>query len=258
MLKLTIYLLRFLNLGHYYLWTILGKFSPVPRWTEELSQYYKTTPGAVVRAYQQKRPVAARLWLKKPRRQLKDIFSFYSESDYWVYRQTYFNHRKTFFDIAWPMLFKAGGSFCEYGGGVGPVTSWLIKRFPNWQYQIVDLDCPALKFSRWRFRHQPQVSLAMVRSAAPPLETSFDVITCKQVLEHVPNPLVVIKALVKHLNPGGWLFLDYVNHPGRENLIRSAQKRRQVLKYLDSQLQAIFKINPDTSHEGYGLYIKAK
>ena len=256
MLKLTIYLLRLLNLCHYHLGLIGGKFASGSAWSRELGRYFKTSPDKIVKAYQEKRPEAAKLWQKKTRRQIKAIFSFYSESDYWVYRQTYFNSHKTFLDIAYPLLFKPQGKLCEYGGGVGPVTHWLINHFPNWKYKIVDLDCPALKFSRWRFRHRPQVNFAVVRTAASPLQDNFDVITCKQVLEHVPNPLVVVKTLVKHLNPGGWLFLDYVNSPGRENLERSARQRRRVLTYLKQQLRPVFAIDPNQPEEGYGLYLR--
>lgn len=256
MLRLTIYLLRLLNLIHYYLWLMGEKLTSSSPWSRELGRYFKTSPDRIVKAYREKRPEAARLWLRKPRRQIKAIFSFYSESDYWVYRQTYFNRLKTFLDIAWPLLFKPKGKFCEYGGGVGPVTRWLVHRFPKWQYLIVDLDCPALKFSRWRFRRQPQVSFTVVRSVAPPLQDNFDVITCKQVLEHIPNPLTVVKALVNHLNPGGWLFLDYVNRPGRENLVRSARQRRQVLAFLKKNLRPVFIIDSNQPEEGYGLYIR--
>lgn len=255
MLKPIIYLLRFLNLCHYHFFEVLEKVFPSSLWSQELGQYFKTSPGKIIQAYQQKRPQAAKLWLKQKRRRLSQIFSFYSETDYWVYRQTYFNRHKTFFDIALALLFKPNGKFCEYGGGVGPVTHWLLNKFSGWKFQIIDLDCPVLKFSRWRFRRNPQVSFAVVKSAVPPLKTNFDVIACKQVLEHVPNPLVVVKALVQHLNPGGWLFLDYVNAPGRENLAKSARQRRQVLAYLD-RLHPIFRIDPNNPKEGYGLYIR--
>jgi len=256
MLKLTVYLLRFLNLCYYHLFALLDKFFSTSNWTEELSRYFSTSPEKIVQAYQQKRPVAAKLWLKKQRQQINQIFSFYSETDYWVYRQTYFNRNKIFLDIALALGLNSGVRFCEYGGGVGPVTHWLIDKFPRWQYQIIDLDCPALKFCRWRFRGKSNVSFKIVTSLNPPLNGNFDVITCKQVLEHVPNPLAIVRQLVKHLNPGGWLFLDYVNHPGRENLSRSARERRQVLGFLRTRLRPIFSIDPNKSDEGYGLYIK--
>jgi len=256
MLKPTVYLLRLGNLSYYYLFAILEKFSPTPHWARELSQYFKTSPYEIIQAYQQKRPKAAQLWTTKPRQLIKQIFSFYSETDYWVYRQTYFNRHKAFLDIALALFLKPKGRFCEYGGGVGPVTHWLINKFPKWKYQIIDLDCPVLKFSRWRFKDNPNVSFKIVNSVIPPLHDNFDVIVCKQVLEHVPDPLITVKQFVKYLNPGGWLFVDYVNNPGRENLAVSAKKRQEVLNYLDSHLQAIFKINPNQAHEGYGLYLK--
>ncbi len=256
MLKPIVNLLRLFNLVYYHLFKILDNFLPTSNWTQELSLYFKISPSKIIQAYQQKRPQAAQLWTKRLRQQIKQIFSFYSETDYWVYRQIYFNHHKVFLDIALALVLKPKGRLCEYGGGVGPVTHWLINKFPKWQYQIIDLDCPVLKFSRWRFKDKSNVSFKIVNSVIPPLHDNFDVIVCKQVLEHVPDPLIIVKQFVKHLNPGGWLFIDYVNNPGRENLTRSAKKRQEVLKHLNNNLQAIFKINPDKPHEGYGLYLK--
>lgn len=40
---------------------------------------------------------------------------------------------------------------------------------------------------------------------------SFDVVTCLEMLEHVPDPASVIKACAKLLKPGGHLFLSTIN-----------------------------------------------
>lgn len=40
---------------------------------------------------------------------------------------------------------------------------------------------------------------------------SFDVVTCLEMLEHVPNPASVIAACAKLLKPGGQLFLSTIN-----------------------------------------------
>lgn len=255
-LKLLILLLRFLNLTYYHFAELLEKFNPSPAWSKELGLYFHTDPQQIIKAYHLKRSQAAKLWTKSKRQKISQIFSFYSETDYWVYRQTYFNRLKIFLDIALGLILKPSGKVCEYGAGVGPVTHWLIKYFKAWRYYLVDLDCPVLTFSRWRFRNYPQVSFGVVKSLTPPLKDNFDIIICKQVLEHVPNPLTIIKSFVKHLKPGGWIFLDYVNDPGQENLIASAKNRRQVLKYLDIKLQPILRINPENPKEGYGLYVK--
>ena len=42
-------------------------------------------------------------------------------------------------------------------------------------------------------------------------EAPFDVITCLEMLEHVPDPGAVVAACAKHLKPGGHLFLSTLN-----------------------------------------------
>ena len=42
-------------------------------------------------------------------------------------------------------------------------------------------------------------------------EAPFDFITCIQVLEHIQNPLLFLKAIGKNLKPGGYLYIDVPN-----------------------------------------------
>jgi len=39
----------------------------------------------------------------------------------------------------------------------------------------------------------------------------FDVITCMEMLEHVPDPAAIVEACADLLKPGGWLFLSTLN-----------------------------------------------
>jgi len=43
----------------------------------------------------------------------------------------------------------------------------------------------------------------------------YDVVTCLEMLEHVPDPDAVIDALVRLVRPGGWLFLSTINRTPR-------------------------------------------
>ena len=247
-LKPAVYLTRLLNLVYYHL-------GPAKPWAGELARYFKTTPDKVVAVYLKKRPQTAKLWGEKKRTSEKLIHSFYQETDYFVYRQAYFHRHKIYLDVALAMLLKGkSGSFCEYGAGIGPATAWLVKLFPRWRYRLADLDCPAFKFSKWRFKNNSKVKFRTVGPGHLPLKEKFDIITIKQVLAHVPNPLAVIKHLADHLESGGLIFLDYINHPGEENLSASSLQRGQVLKYLETHLEPVFTINPKSPKEGYGLY----
>ncbi|WP_019627008.1 bifunctional 2-polyprenyl-6-hydroxyphenol methylase/3-demethylubiquinol 3-O-methyltransferase UbiG [Thioalkalivibrio sp. ALJT] len=43
----------------------------------------------------------------------------------------------------------------------------------------------------------------------------YDIVTCLEMLEHVPDPEAVIDALVRLVRPGGWLFLSTINRTPR-------------------------------------------
>ncbi len=40
---------------------------------------------------------------------------------------------------------------------------------------------------------------------------SFEVVTCMEMLEHVPHPALIVQACADMLKPGGWLFLSTLN-----------------------------------------------
>jgi len=40
---------------------------------------------------------------------------------------------------------------------------------------------------------------------------SFDVVTCMEMLEHVPNPASVVQACATLVKPGGWVFFSTIN-----------------------------------------------
>jgi len=42
-------------------------------------------------------------------------------------------------------------------------------------------------------------------------EAPFDVVTCLEMLEHVPEPAGIVEALSKLVRPGGWVFLSTIN-----------------------------------------------
>ena len=258
MLKLTIYLLRFLNLTCYYLSFLIEKLGFLPQWTKEVGDYFKLPPTEILKVFHQKNLKVANLWHKTKRNTIAKVFSFYQETDYFIFRQSYFHRHKAYFDMALPLLIKSKGRLCEYGGGIGPMTNWLIKLYPNWHYTIADLNCPVLKFAKWRFKNQNQVDFKTITHTKLPLTKTYDVILCKHVIEHVPDPLKVVKHLIDHLKPGGWLYIDFIYDPGRENLVSAAKQRLFVLNYLKTHLVPVFALNPKNPADGYGLYINNK
>jgi len=56
-----------------------------------------------------------------------------------------------------------------------------------------------------RYRSISAESLALEEAA------QFDVVTCMEMLEHVPDPLSVVSACAALVKPGGWLFFSTIN-----------------------------------------------
>lgn len=50
-----------------------------------------------------------------------------------------------------------------------------------------------------------------VEALAEELPASFDVVTCMEMLEHVPDPASVVRACSRLVKPGGWVFFSTIN-----------------------------------------------
>ena len=229
-------------------------------WFRELSRYYRglTRQEFWIR-YTIGRMEAARLWEKKPRRTEADYRAFYAETGYWILRQMYYHRSDCFHFVAKTMRGKGpSGDLCEYGCGVAPVTAWLRPRFPGWRYTLVDLPSPMLDFARWRFRDVSNVeSLEPGLDSDLPLTRQYDVIVCLEVLEHVINPLEVVRHLGGHLKPGGALFVNFVDEAGGdENLLESAAQRRPTIEYLNRELVSVVPLHVDGPDVIRGHYVK--
>jgi len=227
-------------------------------WFRELSDYYRgmTMQEFWVR-YTVLRMEAARLWDTKPRSGESDYRSFFGETDYYVLRQMFYHRHSSFHWVA-AALRAVGpeGDFCEYGSGVGSVTSWLRPRFPRWRFTLVDLPVPTFDFARWRFHAAGNVEfLEPGFGRELPLRRSYDVITILEVLEHVVNPLEVARHLVAHLKPGGTLFLNFSDDAGRENLVESAAERAAVLAFLHESLEPVVPLHESAF---YARYVKPR
>lgn len=50
-----------------------------------------------------------------------------------------------------------------------------------------------------------------VEALAAEQSASFDVVTCMEMLEHVPDPSSVVRACAQLVKPGGWVFFSTIN-----------------------------------------------
>lgn len=95
-----------------------------------------------------------------------------------------------------PFALKAGASLLDYGGGDGRLMRPLAAR---------GCRCYVADFGRATIEGVKRLGETVLDIA--PCH-AFDVIVCNHVLEHLAEPLAVVRRLREHLKPGGHLFVE--------------------------------------------------
>jgi 2-polyprenyl-6-hydroxyphenyl methylase / 3-demethylubiquinone-9 3-methyltransferase len=79
----------------------------------------------------------------------------------------------------------------------------------------IDLATKALKVAQLHAleAQTPNVNYREISAEALALEQpgQYDVVTCMEMLEHVPNPALVVQACASLVKPGGWVFFSTIN-----------------------------------------------
>lgn len=100
----------------------------------------------------------------------------------------------------------------DVGCGGGILAESMAKR--GAQVMGIDLADKSLKVAELhRLESGVNVTYRMVSAEqlAAEQQAQFDVITCLEMLEHVPDPSQTVKACAELCKPGGWLFFSTIN-----------------------------------------------
>ena len=102
---------------------------------------------------------------------------------------------------------KSGSKVLEYGCGLAPISTSILRCGPYCDVMLADVPNLLWDFVQWKFCKNKQVQffeLSFGCDQALPRESYYDVIFCKQVLEHVLEPLAVVKDINRSLRGGGY------------------------------------------------------
>ncbi len=106
-----------------------------------------------------------------------------------------------------------GKDVLDVGCGGGILTDAMARSGAN--ALGIDLATKSLKVAQLHAleAQTPNVQYREVSVEALALErpASFDVVTCMEMLEHVPDPVSVVKACADLVKPGGWVFFSTLN-----------------------------------------------
>jgi 2-polyprenyl-6-hydroxyphenyl methylase / 3-demethylubiquinone-9 3-methyltransferase len=106
-----------------------------------------------------------------------------------------------------------GKRVVDVGCGGGILADAMSRR--GAQVLGIDLATKALKVAQLHAMEAstPSVEYREVAAEALALEqpAQFDVVTCMEMLEHVPDPSSVVRACATMAKPGGWVFFSTIN-----------------------------------------------
>jgi 2-polyprenyl-6-hydroxyphenyl methylase / 3-demethylubiquinone-9 3-methyltransferase len=79
----------------------------------------------------------------------------------------------------------------------------------------IDLSSKALKVAQLHALEAQTPNVRYLEVSAEALAeqfpTAFDVVTCMEMLEHVPDPASIVRACCQLVKPGGWVFFSTIN-----------------------------------------------
>lgn len=138
----------------------------------------------------------------------------------------------------------SGKRVLDVGCGGGILAESMVQR--GAEVTGIDLGERALKVARLHSLEsgvKVDYRLVAVEALAAEEPESFDVVTCMEMLEHVPDPAAVISACSRLVKPGGHVFFSTIN--------------RNFKAYLFAVVGAEYVLNmlPKGTHE-YEMFIK--
>jgi len=138
-----------------------------------------------------------------------EIRKFYEETELYIWELTNWQssadfkfYRDNLHSLEAIAPVRTHRRFLDYGSGVGTVASLMAAQ--GYEVTIADVPGKTFEYAQFRLKREGHRFTAIpITSAEPPTLGGFDLITCFDVLEHVPQPERVVRVLANCLRTNG-------------------------------------------------------
>lgn len=135
-----------------------------------------------------------------------------------------------------------GATVLDYGCNVGAL-SYLARQHGAGKLLLVDVPGTALDFAA-SVHAEPRLVFPVTSNGTPDGlgAHQVDVAFCFHVLEHVPEPMEVVRTIHRMLRPGGIFYVTFAAMPETEggcNLREAQSERPKVLKFLRESFEVL-------------------
>ena len=149
----------------------------------------------------------------------------------WKYaKSAYLNFLAFYFEL------PKKGKILEYGCGIAPITTGILKYFPSKKYAFEICDILQINFlyAIYNLSNRQNVKYHIMSPYNNLIDkNNYSVIICQTVLEHIPNPLEVVKSFYDGLEDEGILVFDYIKGDGSGlDSKKSVEEREKTLKFI--------------------------
>ncbi|MEI7516470.1 MAG: bifunctional 2-polyprenyl-6-hydroxyphenol methylase/3-demethylubiquinol 3-O-methyltransferase UbiG [Betaproteobacteria bacterium] len=115
----------------------------------------------------------------------------------------------------------AGKTALDVGCGGGILADSMARK--GAQVLGIDLSTKALRVAQLHALEAETAGVSYREVSAEALAAeapgSYDMVTCMEMLEHVPDPASVVQACAALVKPGGWVFFSTINRSARSFLL---------------------------------------
>lgn len=102
----------------------------------------------------------------------------------------------------------AGASVLDVGCGGGILAEAMARR--GARVTGIDLSEKALRVAQLHL-HESRLDVRYEKSSVEDFAGEFDIVTCMELLEHVPQPASMVAACARLVRPGGRVFFSTIN-----------------------------------------------
>ncbi len=145
-------------------------------------------------------------------------------------------HRGMYREFGAKFLRNKSGNLLDIGAGLGYFVQFALT-YPGWDAVGYEISPPAVEYARNALGLKERMFLGAVEESDFPAGY-FDLITLWDVIEHIPNPDILLSYVFRLLKPGGSLFLATPNAPiqiAKARVKAGVLGMRQGTQYLDAK-----------------------
>ena len=155
----------------------------------------------------------------------EEISQIYKDTPFFAFRNPiyYANREIDAFSPFWKPIVSKPGSVLDHGGGAGVFIEVLLRKGVN-NITYTDLPGEMVDFVKWFFEDK-------IKYEDDPDNISgyYSYITSNSVLEHLPDPIKVVKMLGKHLNPNGQIIASMARDIHGQHLKKAIDRYDEVI-----------------------------